>query len=53
MITPARYRLPAAAKVAATALVCAATLGASFAAWSRHGSDVFVAMIQTGLSWCF
>lgn len=27
--------------------------GAAVALWQTHGSDIFVAMIQTGLSWCF
>lgn len=28
-------------------------LGAVVALWQTYGSDIFVAMLQTGLSWCF
>ena len=27
--------------------------GAAFAGWATHGATMFMAMAETGLSWCF
>lgn len=27
--------------------------GAAFAGWATHGTAMFMAMAETGLSWCF
>ena len=37
---------------AATALLAAAT-GAAFASWVDNGAGIFLAMVESGLSWCF
>jgi hypothetical protein len=47
------FHLPRAAGYMAAAGVFAAVTGAAFAAWAAHGPDIFMAMIQSGLSWCF
>ena len=55
----ADMRLPA-ARSASTFLVCAlaaslaaAAVGLALAGWMRHGAGIFLAMAETGLSWCF
>lgn len=30
-----------------------AATGAAFAAWGEHGSAMFLALAENGLSWCF
>lgn len=43
-------------KLAAWALAGAALTGltgGAFAGWLNHGSEIFLAMAETGLSWCF
>ncbi|MER2536267.1 MAG: hypothetical protein ABTQ31_14015 [Rhizobiaceae bacterium] len=45
-----------AARLAAIALACLALTvltGAAFAGWLNHGAGIFLAMAETGLSWCF
>jgi len=37
----------------ASAGVLAAVTGAAFAAWIEHGANMFLAMAENGLSWCF
>jgi hypothetical protein len=27
--------------------------GAAFAGWTTHGASIFMALAETGLSWCF
>jgi hypothetical protein len=39
--------------VAAGACLAAAVTGLALAGWMRHGADMFLAMAQAGLSWCF
>lgn len=36
-----------------TALALAGLTGLAFAGWVEHGADIFMAMAQSGLSWCF
>ena len=31
----------------------ASATGIAFAGWATHGAAMFVAMAETGLSWCF
>ncbi|MCR4269102.1 hypothetical protein [Nitratireductor sp. ZSWI3] len=35
------------------ALLAAALSGWAFAMWIEHGGGIFLAMAQSGLSWCF
>ena len=35
------------------ASLLAAVAGLAFAAWADNGADIFVAMVESGLSWCF
>ena len=43
---------PALLSVTALAAVAAAT-GMAFAAWGEHGPAMFMALAESGLSWCF
>lgn len=47
--------MPAAslAAIAALALGLAAATGVAFAAWLDKGAGIFIAMVESGLSWCF
>ncbi|MFI0843428.1 hypothetical protein [Mesorhizobium sp. IMUNJ 23232] len=45
--------MPSVAKYTLAVSLTAAVTGATFAAWAAHGPDMFMAMIQSGLSWCF
>jgi hypothetical protein len=47
--------LPAAtvAKAAALTLGLAALTGIAFASWLDHGAGIFIATVESGLSWCF
>jgi hypothetical protein len=53
MTTPTKFRVPSAVIYAAAGTLLAAATGAAFAAWTANASDIFVTMIQSGLSWCF
>ncbi|MGE3371069.1 MAG: hypothetical protein AB7I79_20125 [Rhizobiaceae bacterium] len=33
--------------------VLAAASGLAFAGWVEHGAGIFLAMAESGLSWCF
>jgi hypothetical protein len=52
-MTPLTKSLPPAIKYAAGLSLLAAIGGIAFAAWADNGSNIFVAMIQSGMSWCF
>lgn len=39
--------------LAAAAACLAALFALAFAGWIGQGSSIFLAMAQTGLSWCF
>lgn len=39
--------------IALPALALAGTLGLTFAGWVEHGAGIFMAMAESGLSWCF
>lgn len=41
------------AKYALGGLVLAGLTGAAFASWIDQGADIFLAMVDAGLSWCF
>lgn len=43
----------AVAKAAAVALALAAATGIAFASWMDQGAGIFMAMVDSGLSWCF
>ena len=45
--------MPTVAKYTAIAALLAIGTGAAFAGWAAHGPDIFMSMIQSGLSWCF
>jgi hypothetical protein len=49
--TARRYTLLPAALIAVGLGAMAAT--AAFAGWLEHGSAIFLAMAESGLSWCF
>ena len=42
-----------AAKIALGAALFAAATGLAFAAWLDHGAGIFMALVETGLAWCF
>ncbi len=44
---------PAAAKLTLAVLVLAALSGAAFAMWIRHGAGIFMALVESGLAWCY
>lgn len=44
------YR-PAVLALAAVAL--AATMGLAFAGWLEHAPAIFMALVESGLAWCF
>jgi len=52
-MTPSTGLLPTAIKYLAGLTLLAAAGGIAFAAWAENGSDIFVTMIQSGMSWCF
>lgn len=35
------------------AAALAAATGAAFALWAEHGPRMFMALVESGLSWCF
>ena len=40
-------------KFAAASVALAAVSGLAFASWLEQGPAIFMAMIDTGLAWCF
>ncbi len=40
-------------KYGLAAALMAALAGVAFAAWMDRGAKIFMAMAETGLSWCF
>ena len=40
-------------KIAAGFVVLAVATGVAFAAWIDNGAGIFMAMIESGLAWCF
>lgn len=53
MKAPTLRSAPTLLLYAAAACVAAGVTGLALAGWMRHGADMFLAMAQTGLSWCF
>ena len=45
--------LATAARIALGVALLAAATGLAFASWIGHGAGIFMAMVETGLSWCF
>jgi hypothetical protein len=41
------------AKLAAGVALLAAVTGLAFASWLDNGAAIFMAMVESGLSWCF
>lgn len=41
------------AKIALTVAALAAATGAAFAAWMDQGAGIVLAMVESGLAWCF
>ena len=42
-----------AAKIALGVAVLAAATGLAFASWMDKGAGIFMAMVESGLAWCF
>ena len=42
-----------AAKLALGVAAFAAATGLAFAAWIDQGAGIFMAMVETGIAWCF
>jgi hypothetical protein len=42
-----------AAKIALGAVLIAAATGVAFASWIDNGAGIFMAMVESGLAWCF
>ncbi|MFC5585650.1 hypothetical protein ACFPOD_11040 [Nitratireductor kimnyeongensis] len=40
-------------KLGASALLLAALTGLAFAMWLEKGAGIFLALVESGLSWCF
>ncbi|MCC0039417.1 MAG: hypothetical protein H6893_10635 [Brucellaceae bacterium] len=34
-------------------LAFAAATGIAFATWMQHGAGIFMALVESGLAWCF
>ena len=47
------FNLPTTAKLLITAIALSAATGAAFASWIGQGDGIFMAMVDSGLSWCF
>jgi hypothetical protein len=45
------FMRPAALALAAIAL--AAAMGLAFAGWLEHAPAIFMALVESGLAWCF
>lgn len=41
------------AKVALGVSLAAAATGAAFAAWIDSGPEIFLSLVEAGMSWCF
>jgi hypothetical protein len=41
------------AAIAVSALVFAAFAGYAFAGWVDHAPGIFMALVESGLAWCF
>jgi hypothetical protein len=41
------------AKLSAAAIALAALTGLAFAGWLERGPEMFMAMAEAGLAWCF
>lgn len=39
--------------IALAALILAAATGAAFASWLEQTPGIFMAMVESGLAWCF
>lgn len=39
-------------KIVLGVVAAAAATGAAFAAWAANGDEIFMSMIDAGLSWC-
>jgi hypothetical protein len=50
---PAALPLCSFAKLAAAALSLSALTGVAFASWLDEGPEMFMALAQSGLAWCF
>jgi hypothetical protein len=53
MKPPANISTATAAKLALGVAALAAATGAAFAAWADNGAGIFMAMVESGLAWCF
>ena len=42
-----------AAKIALGVAVMAAATGLAFASWIDKGAGIFMAMVESGIAWCF
>ena len=51
--SPSRIASSKFVALAGAVLVASLISGAAFAGWTAHGSDIFVALAASGLSWCF
>ncbi|WP_295809392.1 hypothetical protein [uncultured Nitratireductor sp.] len=40
-------------KISAATLLLAASTGLAFAMWLENGAGIFLALAESGLSWCF
>ncbi|MBY8915754.1 hypothetical protein KUG85_00550 [Nitratireductor sp. L1-7-SE] len=40
-------------KLGAATLLLAAFTGLAFAMWLENGAGIFLALVESGLSWCF
>ena len=47
------HACPTAAKLALGVAALAAATGLAFAAWIDNGAGIFMAMVESGLAWCF
>ncbi|MGN6764803.1 MAG: hypothetical protein ACTHJY_06515 [Rhizobiaceae bacterium] len=45
--------LPRLAGMLVAFAACEALSGLAFAMWMQHGTKIFLAMAESGLSWCF
>jgi isocitrate dehydrogenase len=39
--------------LAVAAVLLAATMGLAFAGWLEHAPGIFMALVESGLAWCF
>lgn len=45
--------VPTVAKFAAVVAVLGVATGLAFASWIDNGAGIFMAMVESGLAWCF